>query len=131
MLAVQVGESFRSHLGTCLGVASSLLLSDPPPNVYTARAIARLATGLLTSLLATPDLGLTVAAGGKPVAVMAKMVRRFGVLNTAACALIPSQRLEEEELIFARLSLELPLPLLPALAVEARTKLLPEQVRAI
>ncbi|KAL1520667.1 hypothetical protein AB1Y20_022238 [Prymnesium parvum] len=127
-LAEEVGESFRAHLGTCLGVASSLLLSEPPPNLHSAQAIARLSAGLLTSLLASPDLAFTAGAGGKPAATMAKLVRRFGVLNAAACAIVPQQRLDAEVLHFARLSLELPQPLLPPLAAEARAKLLPEQI---
>jgi hypothetical protein len=128
-LAEHMGNSFRAHLGTCLGVASSLLLSDPPPNVHIAHAIARLSASLLSALLATPELHSISTAGGKPAAQMAKMVRRFGVLNSAACSIVPQQSFDAEMLHFMRISLDVPFSLLPFCSADMRARLLPEQVR--
>ena len=49
---VVASAEFRTTSNTCLGVASSLCLSEPPPNSHTAHAIARLSTMIVSALAA-------------------------------------------------------------------------------
>lgn len=121
-------SEFRPLATPCLGVASSVCLSEPPPNTHTAAAIARLSTSIVcgSSRSNTARVGRGTRAqapyvlrraalasevgsqGGSPAGgptkgarQLAKNVERCGVVNAAACALSPTPPLRAEALHFA------------------------------
>ena len=110
---VVASAEFRTTSNTCLGVASSLCLSEPPPNSHTAHAIARLSTMIVSALAADDAVHAAASKGGKLANNIATTINRCGVLNAAACALAPTPALSAEGLQHACALLALPPNLRP------------------
>ena len=78
------------HVASCLGLASTVILSDPPPSNRAALVVARLSSALIGALGASGDAVAAMQAGGKPASQLAAAMRRCGVLNSAAVGVCPS-----------------------------------------
>ena len=78
------------HVASCIGLASTVVLSDPPPSPRAALVVARLSGSLLGALGASAEAAATMGAGGKPASQLAAAVRRCGVISAAAIGLCPS-----------------------------------------
>jgi len=131
--AVAGGEvphaDFRPLGSPCLKVATSLCLAEPAPNAYTAAAIARLSTAIISTLTSDQAVPSAAAAGGKHAEQLATVVRRCGVVHAAACHLAStSTLLQAEWLSYACATLALPPALLPQHATVSHRLELPGAV---
>jgi hypothetical protein len=79
-------ESARAHVGlphvaSCIGLASTVVLSDPPPSPRAALVVARLSGSLLGALGASPEAAAAMGAGGKAASQLAAAVRLTPTLS--------------------------------------------------
>ena len=90
------GAEFRALIVPCLRVASSLCLSEPPPNVHTAVALAQLSTMLMAALHS--PVGEDVRTAPEKRKQLVTQVERCCAVNGAAFALMPTARVQAEVL---------------------------------
>ena len=116
-------------MASCIGLASTVVLCEPPPSPRAALVVARLSGSLLGALGCSPEAAAAMQQGGKPASQLAAAVRRCGVISAAAIGLCPSlEILVSEAWLYERRRLALPERMLPAAQAEVLVRRMPALV---